>query len=46
MAEIRVDPVRRKRGLAWLWVLLAIIVVAAIVVWWLYQRGTINFGGF
>jgi multidrug resistance efflux pump len=46
MAEIRVEPVRRKRGLTWLWALLALVVVAAIVVWWLYQQGTINFGGY
>jgi hypothetical protein len=46
MAEIRVDQARRRRGLVWLWVLLAVIVIAGVVGWWLYQRGAINLGGY
>lgn len=36
MAEIRVEP--RRRNLTWLWVLIAVIVVAAICYYVLYGR--------
>jgi hypothetical protein len=41
MAEIRVE--RKKSSTAWVWVLLAIILIAA-VVWYLTQNGYINLG--
>jgi hypothetical protein len=46
MAQIRVQPVKQRRGLGWLVALLVVLVIAAGVVWWLYQNGTINLGGF
>jgi hypothetical protein len=36
MAEIRVEP--RRRSLAWLWILLALIVVGGLVYYFLYYR--------
>jgi len=46
MAEIRVDPARRKGGggLTWLWILLALVVLAGIA-GYLVWSGTINIGG-
>lgn len=41
MAEIRVE--RRSRTHAWAWVLLALIIVAA-VLYYLWDRGSLNFG--
>ena len=35
MAEIRVEP--RRRSLAWLWILIVLIVIAA-VCWYLYRH--------
>ena len=40
MAEIRVAP--RKKGHGWVWLVLALLVVAA-VVYFLYVNGTLNF---
>lgn len=37
MAEIRVEP--RRRNLAWLWVLLVVIIAAALAWYFLYFRG-------
>jgi hypothetical protein len=34
MAEIRVEP--RRRSLAWLWILLALIVVGGLVYYYMY----------
>lgn len=42
MAEIRVE--RRPRTHAWAWVLLALVIVAA-VLYYLWDRGSLNFGG-
>jgi uncharacterized membrane protein len=42
MAEIRVAP--RKKGHGWVWLLLALLVVAA-VVYFLYVNGTLNLAG-
>lgn len=42
MAEIRVAP--RKKGHGWVWLLLALLVIAA-VVYFLYVNGTLNFAG-
>ena len=36
MAEIHVEP--RRRSLAWLWILLALIVVGGLVYYFLYYR--------
>jgi hypothetical protein len=36
MAEIRVEP--KRRNLTWLWVLIAVVVVAVIVYYVLYGR--------
>lgn len=36
MAEIRVEP--RRRSFTWLWVLIAVIIVAAIIYYVLYGR--------
>ena len=41
MAEIRVE--RKKPGSTWLWVLLALVLIAA-AVWFLVQNGYINLG--
>jgi len=41
MAEIRVE--RRSRTHAWVWVLLALIIVAA-VLYYLWYRGSLNVG--
>ncbi len=37
MAEIHVEP--RRRSLAWLWILLALIVVGGLVYYFVYYRG-------
>lgn len=37
MAEIRVEP--RRRSLAWLWILLALIIVGGLVYYFMYYRG-------
>ncbi len=42
MAEILVAP--RKKGHGWVWLLLALLVIAA-VVYFLYVNGTLNFAG-
>lgn len=39
MAEIRVQP--KRRSLVWLWLLLVVAVIAA-VVWYLYSQGMIQ----
>ena len=40
MAEIRVEP--RRRSMAWLWILLALIVVGGLVYYFVYYRsGTV-----
>jgi len=36
MAEIRVEP--KRRNLAWLWVLIAVVVVAAVVYYTMYAH--------
>lgn len=36
MAEIRVEP--RRRSLAWLWILIAIVIIAALAYYFLYYR--------
>jgi hypothetical protein len=36
MAEIRVEP--RRRSLAWLWILLALIIAGGLVYYFLYYR--------
>ena len=36
MAEIRVEP--RRRSMAWLWILLALIVVGGLVYYFVYYR--------
>jgi len=36
MAEIRVEP--RRRGLAWLWIVLALIIAGGLVYYFLYYR--------
>jgi hypothetical protein len=43
MAEIRLER-ERKRGLGWLWGLLLLLVIAA-VVWYLWSRGYIGGSG-
>lgn len=40
MAEIRVEP-KRGRSLAWLWVLIALVIIAA-VAWWLWSTGRLS----
>lgn len=35
MAEIRLEP---KRRLGWLWLVL-LVIVAALILWWLWQNG-------
>lgn len=42
MAELRVAP--KKKGHGWVWLLLMLLVVAAIV-YFLYVNGTLNFAG-
>lgn len=42
MAEIRVAP--RKKSHGWVWLLLALLIIAA-VVYFLYVNGTLNFAG-
>lgn len=37
MAEIHVEP--RRRSLAWLWILLALIIVGGLVYYFVYYRG-------
>jgi hypothetical protein len=46
VAEIRVEPERRRGpgGLIWLWIVLAVLVLAGLG-WWLYDNGYINVGG-
>lgn|GEM_PF-2350235 len=39
MAQIRVEP--KRRSLAWLWILLALAVVA-LVAWYLYSQGAVR----
>ena len=38
MAEIRVQP--RRRSMAWLWILLALIIVGGLVYYFAYYRGS------
>jgi ABC-type polysaccharide/polyol phosphate export permease len=40
MAEIRLER-ERKRGLGWLWALLLVLIIAA-VVWYLWSKGYIG----
>ena len=40
MAEIRVEP--RRRSLAWLWILIAVVIVAALAYYFLYYRGGVQ----
>ncbi|MBA3890296.1 MAG: hypothetical protein H0X64_07180 [Gemmatimonadaceae bacterium] len=42
MAEIRVAP--RKKGHGWVWLVIALVVIVAIV-YFLYANGTLNFAG-
>lgn len=42
MAEIRVAP--RKKGHGWVWLVLALLVIVA-VVYFLYANGTLNLAG-
>ena len=36
MAEIRVEP--RRRGLAWLWILIALIIIAGLVYYFMFYN--------
>jgi hypothetical protein len=42
MAEIRVEPTRRRSN-AWIWVLLLLVIIAG-VVYWLYASGMLGTG--
>lgn len=42
MAELRVAP--RKKGHGWVWLVLALVAIVAIV-YFLYASGTLNFAG-
>jgi hypothetical protein len=46
MAEIRMDPVRRRSGggAKWLWVALALLVLIGVGAWLVYS-GTLDVGG-
>ena len=37
MAEIRVEP--RRRSLAWLWILIAIVIICGLAYYYLYRNG-------
>ena len=36
MAEIRVEP--RRRSMAWLWILIALVIIGALAYYFLYYR--------